>query len=174
MDMDHEKARVCIVPPQDSADWQRVQSEARPAVCDVAVTGLGQRRLQLIVCSAFEHEESLAGEIRQLNDEWWLFRSELVESWPNVQLIGYQPIPINPAVLSSFFERVGALSLPIAGCLDDMDGLDGEVVQLAVFGNMCSECRFQWWSGTQHHWKPLIDLTAEMCDVVALATRSSR
>jgi hypothetical protein len=158
---------------QDDPNWQRILREARPAVCDVGAHGIGLRRLQLIVCQSFEYEQDWAWEIRQLQSEWWLFRSEVVESWPHVQLIDYQPIAIDAALLSSFFIRVVALSLPIAPSLNDMAGIDGDITQLAVFGDMFSECRFQWWSGSPPQWQPLVDLAAEMFEAFATATRAS-
>src|SRR5258708_6460756 len=119
--MGNRKAREFMSQQQDNAAWERVRSSARPAVCDVHAPGIGHRRLQLIVCPSFE--EGQAWEIRQLEKEWSLYRSEVVESWPNVQLIDDRRIPIEPGVLSSFFSRVIALSLPIAPDLNDTAGL---------------------------------------------------
>jgi hypothetical protein len=170
--MENIKTQAFSAPRPDDVGWQRAQSEARPAVRDVDASGIGQRRLQLIVCPSSDYDEGQAWEVRQHNDGWWLFRSELVESWPNVLLIGYQPIPIDPAILSSFFNRVAALSLRVDPCLAD-EGLDGEVMQLAVFSDFCSECRFQWWTGAAAHWKLLVELADEMLGVFVIATKSS-
>lgn len=167
--MGNRKAREFILQQQDDADWQRVRSETRAAICDVRARGIGHRRLQLIVCPSFE--DGQAWEIRQ-QVEWRLFRSEVVDPWPNVQLIGYDPISIDPALLSSFFKRAVSLSLPIAPFLNDMEGLDGEITQIAIFGGF-SECRFQWWSESPPEWKPLVDLTAEMLKTFESAARPS-
>ena len=43
-----------------------------------------------------------------------------------------------------------------------MAGLDGEIHQLAIFGDMWSELRFQWWSEPPHTWRPLVEISAEM------------
>ena len=169
--MENDNARVFISQQPDDAAWQQIQSTARSAVSDVEAPGIGQRRLQLIVCPSADFEEGQAWEIRQNHQAWWLFRSEVIESLPNVQLIDYRPVLIDPAVLSSFFSRVIALSLPIAPDLDDTAGLDGEIQQLAVFGDMLSECRFQWWSVPPLQWKPLVDLAGEMLNVFAPAAR---
>jgi hypothetical protein len=162
-----------LLQKQDTAAWERACSAARPAVCDLDMPGIGERRLQLIVCSSFEYDEEPAWEVRQLQQEWWLFRSDVVESWPNVELVEYRPIVLEAAVLSSFFSRVTALSLSIRPDLET-DGLDGEIWQLAVFGQMESACRFQWWSASPAQWKPLADLAAEMRDAFTAAeSRSS-
>jgi hypothetical protein len=171
--MGNRKAREFTFQKEAEAAWERARSTARPAVCDVDVPGIGERRLQLIVCSSFEYDEDPAWEIRQLQEDWWLFRSEVVESWPNVQLIDYRPIAVEPVVLSSFFSRVTALSLSIRPDLET-EGLDGEIWQLAVFGGMFSECRFQWWTEPPVQWKPLADLAAEMRDVFAAAERRGK
>jgi hypothetical protein len=107
--MGNRKPSKFLLQNQDVAAWERVCSAVRPAACDLDMPGIGERRLQLIVCSTFEHDEKRAWEIRQLEEAWWLFRSEVVESWPNVRLIDYRPIPVEPALLSTFFTRVTAL-----------------------------------------------------------------
>jgi hypothetical protein len=55
-------------------------------------------------------------------------------------------VPIGAGVLASFFARVVSLSLPIAPYLIEMGGADGAIFQLAVFGDLNSEWRLQWWS----------------------------
>jgi len=169
--MENRKSREFLRQREDEAAWESVRSTARPADCDVDAPGVGARRLQLIVCSSFEYEDEPAWEIRQLNDEWRLFRSEVVESFPNVQLVDYRRVPVEPAVLASFLSRVAALSLPIAPDLDGMAGVDGETWQLTLYGDMCSECRFQWWSSPPPHWEPLASFAAEMRDAFRAAER---
>ena len=156
--------------PQDDAVWERVRTAARPVVCDVELPGIGERCLQLILCR--ENEDSPAWEIRRFEEDWWLFRSEIAASWPNIELIDYRPIPVEPGMLSSFFSRVIALSLPIAPDFET-EGIDGDIWQLAVFGLMESTCRFQWWSQPPRNWKLLADLAAEMLHAFSAAERNS-
>jgi hypothetical protein len=146
-----------------------VRTAARPATSDVFARGIGIRRLQLIVCPSFS--DSAAWEVRQLQDEWTLFRSRVVDPWPAVQLVGYEPIAIDPAVLFSFFARVIGLTLPISPDLSGMGGCDGTVRQLAVFGDLSSEWHFQWWSQPPEQRKPLTDVAAEMEKTFSVAER---
>jgi hypothetical protein len=165
--MGNQRARAFALRQLDAADWERVRTATRPAADDVCAAGIGVRRLQLIVCPSFG--ESRAWEVRQSDREWWLFGSRVAAPWPAVQLVGYEPLAADPAVLSAFFERAAGLSLPIAPDLGGMGGVDGTVSQLAVFGDMFSECRFQWWSQPPAHWRPLADLAAEMLAAFAAA-----
>jgi hypothetical protein len=158
--MGNRRARAFALQQQDAADWDRVRTATRAAADDVYARGIGQRRLQLIVCPSFS--ESRAWEVREADGEWWLFGSQVVASWPAVQLVGYEPLDADPAALSVFFERAAGLSLPISPDRSGMSGLDGTVIQLAIFGDMFSECRFQWWSQPPAHWQPLTDLADEM------------
>jgi hypothetical protein len=100
--------------------------------------------------------------VRQRHGEWWLFVSRVATPWPAIELVGYQPIAIDPAILASFFERIVGMSLPISPDLSGMGGADGTVSQIAVFGDVYSECRFQWWSPPPAQWQPLADLAVEM------------
>jgi hypothetical protein len=152
---------------QDEADWEEVRTRERLATNDVHVRGIGSRRLQLIVFPSFA--ESRAWEVRQLQKDWKLYRSRVIGDWPSVKLRGYDPLPIDPVVLSSFFSRVVSLSLPIAPDLSGWGGLDGTVTQLAVFGDVCSEWRFQWWSQPPSNWAPLTAIATEMEETFAAA-----
>jgi hypothetical protein len=167
--MGNRKAREFMKSKEDEAAWERAISQPRLAICDVHARGIGLRRLQVIVCPSFD--EGRCWEIRQRDDEWWLFRSEIVSDWPEIQLVGYQPVPIATGALSSFFARVVSLSLPIAPCLNGMDGADGDIYQLAVFGDMYSEWRLQWWSEAPASWRPLVEITEEIIEAFAAATR---
>jgi hypothetical protein len=158
--MGNRKAREFFLAQHEAADWRKLRTESRMATSDVVARGFGARRLQLIVCPSFS--KSMAWEVRQRQEDWGLFRAEGIAPWPSIQLIGYDPVPIKPAVLSSFFARIIGLSLPISPDLSGMGGADGTVSQLAVFGDMWSEWRFQWWSQPPTQWQPLVDIAAEM------------
>jgi hypothetical protein len=166
--MGNRRAREFALQQQNEADWQLIQKGPRPAAFDVHAHGIGIRRLQLIVCPTFS--ESRAWEVRQRDREWRLFGSRVAVPWPDVQLIGYEMLAADSAMLVSLFERGAGMSLPIAPDLSGMGGLDGTVYQLAVFGDMRSEWRFQWWSQPPAHWRPLADLTSEMLTAFTAAS----
>jgi hypothetical protein len=168
--MGNRKTREFMKSQEDEAGWKRAASEPRLALSDVNARGIGLRRLQVIVCPSFE--EGRCWEVRQRDDEWWLFRSEITSEGPEFQLVGYQQVPIAAGILSSFFARIVSLSLPITPYLNGMDGLDGDIFQLAVFGDMYSEWRLQWWSEPPPSWRPLAEIAEEMIEAFAAATRS--
>jgi len=165
--MGNRKARQFKQQQDDAAAWNRVIAEPRLAIQDVHAPGIGARRLQLIVCPSFEKGQ--AWEARQREDEWSLFRSELVADWPDVQLLGYDRLSIASAALASLFARVTSLTLPLTPHLNDMGGADGTLMQLAVFGDLHSEWRCQWWSEPPPAWRPLVEITEEMMAAFAAA-----
>lgn len=158
--MGNPKSRAFMLQQAADAAWEHIRTEARPASRDVSAGGIGHLRMQLIVCPAFE--ESQAWEVRQGQDDWWLFRPRVVKSWPDVQLIGYDPVPFDTAVLASFFCRVTELSLPICPDLSGYAGCDGTTYQFAVFGDRYSAWRFQWWTNYPPQWQPLVDIANDM------------
>jgi hypothetical protein len=165
--MGNKRAREFALQQQDALDWEHARTVPRPATADVHARGIGARRLQLIVCPAFG--ESRAWEVRQSEDEWRLYESDVDESWPLVQLVGYRTVKISSPLLAAYFQRVVALSLPVAPDLSRRAGADGTTTQLAVFGDLYSEWRFQWWSQSPAHWQPLVDLALEMSESFSAA-----
>ena len=157
---------------QDALDWERIGTEARLATDDVSAQGIGQRRLQVIVCPSFN--ESRAWEVRQFQSEWKLYRPRVVAPWPTVKLRGYDLVQIDSLVLSSFFSRIVKLSVPISPDLRGGGGCDGTVTQLAIFGDLLSECRFQWWSQPPPKWKTLVEVASEMIAAFSAAEESQR
>ncbi len=167
--MGNRRARENRLQRQNAADWERVRTETRPAESDVCAHGIGLRRLQLIVCPSFE--EPHAWEVRQRDLDWRLFESHVVSDWPPVQLIGYEPLVAETSTLKRLFESAAGLSLPISPDMSGSAGADGTVIQLALFGDLSSECRFQWWSNPPEQWRPLTDLAGEMLATFAAAKR---
>jgi hypothetical protein len=167
----NRKARAFMLQREQDAHWERIRTEPRPATRDVFARGIGLLRLQLIVCPSFE--ESRAWEVRRGEDEWWLFRPQVVESWPEVRLLGYEPVPFESERLEAFFLRLATLTLPIGPDLSGYGGCDGTMHQLAVFGDLYSAWRFQWWTRWPAHWQPLVELAAEMYEAFAAASRDA-
>lgn len=157
---------------KDLADWQLIRKHKRSPYADVHARGIGSRRLQLIVLPSFE--ESRAWEVRQQKNKWCLFRSDVLSSGLEVKLAGYDPLQIRSSVLSAFFTRIVRLSISLSPDLSAGVGCDGTVNQLAVFGDLSSEWRFQWWSDSPAQWRLLTDVAAEMFNVFTKAEAAGR
>jgi hypothetical protein len=158
--MGNRKAREYQLKQEQEADRQRINNEPRLAVSRVSAYGAGPLRMQLIVRPSFE--EAKVWEVCADLKEWSLYRSRVVQTAPAVMLLGYERLPFESARLSSYFERVIALSLPLGLHLNGLGGLDGTNFQFAIFGDLSSSWRFEWWSDSPAQWKPLIDIFDEM------------
>jgi len=152
---------------EDALDWDRIRTARRSALNDVRARGIGPRRLQLIVCPSFG--ESRAWEIRESEGEWRVYESEVVQSSPEIHLLGYRSLTVGSDVLTGYFRRVVELSLPLLPDLSNRAGVDGTTTQLAVFGDMDSGCRFQWWSEAPPQWQPLVVVVREMAETFLAA-----
>ena len=164
--MGNRRVRELMLRQADDADWERVRTQPRPAHADAHARGIGLRRLQLIVAPSFE--TAMVWEVRQ-GREWQLVRPQVVESEPVLQVVGHEVVPFASASLAAYFERVVSLTLPLRPDLSGCGGADGTLYELAVFGDLYSEWRFQWWSGWPAQWRPLVELAAEMHAAFATA-----
>jgi len=144
----------------DEAEWNRVQYEPRPYQPEFHVRGLGLRRLQLVEQPSFE--EAAVFELRQVDDDWRLYRSRFVEL--SDMVLGYQRLELDSRTLRAMFARVTSLTLPLMPFLINSGGADGTLFELAVFGDLHSEWRFRWWSDSPPQWKPLVDAADEMLE----------
>lgn len=164
--MGNRKAREFVRQQRDDADWQRLQTEVREAADEVHARGLGARRLQLIEIPSFELAS--AWEVRQLDDQWLLF-SSCVDSgpWPTTRLRRYDPIACPSSLLADYFHRLVRSSVPLALGFTGQAGLDGTITQLALFGDLYAELRFQWWSEYPAGWRPLVEVTEEFLKALA-------
>jgi hypothetical protein len=168
--MGNRRAREFALQREDDAAWRQVYNEPRLAIDDVHARGIGMRRLQLLCLPSFD--EPMAFEIRQAGDEWRLFRSRVVESWPTLRLVGYEEISMASNKLAALFARATSLSLPLAPYLNGCGVIDGTTYHLAVFGDMSSEWRIQWWSESPPQWRPLVELVKEMLDLFTSSSNS--
>ena len=157
--MGNRRARELSLRQAEQADWDRIHTDPRPAHRDVHAHGIGVRRLQLIVAPSFE--EASVWEVRQ-GREWQLIRPRVVETQPELLLVGHEIVPFASSALAAYFERVTALTLPLRPDLSGYGGADGTGYELAVFGDLSSAWRFQWWSRWPEQWRPLVELAAEM------------
>jgi hypothetical protein len=158
--MGNRKARELMLQQEQDSIWHRIRTEPRSATQDVHARGIGGLRMQLIVSPSFE--EARAWDVRQGPEGWCLFRPRVLQGRPELQFVGYDRQEFPPERLSSYFERIIALSIPIAPDLSGYGGVDGTMHQLAVFGDMWSSWRFQWWSDSPSQWRPLVDIASEM------------
>jgi hypothetical protein len=143
----------------NETDWERVRTEPRPVHRDVHARGIGIRRLQLIVAPSFE--EVSVWEVRQ-GREWQLTRPRVFATEPELMLVGHEVVPFASPALAAYYERVGALTLPLRPDLSGYGGADGTRYEFAVFGDLSSAWRFEWWSEWPEQWRPLVELAAEM------------
>lgn len=157
--MGNRRAREFQKQQVDQADRERIRTEPRPAIQNVHARGIGRRRLQLLVLPSFQ--EGMAWEVREAED-WRLARSQVVETEPEVMLLGYESIPFASEELASYFERTASLTLPLRPDQGEGGGCDGTLYELALFGAGFSAWRFQWWSVWPEPWRPLVELAAEM------------
>lgn len=159
--MGNRKAREFLSKQEVEDAWHRARTEPRMATDDIpTIRGIGIRRLQVTVCPPFDEGQSW--EVRQRESKWFLYRQRVVVPWPSIQVVGYDPVPCPDKVLSGFFSRMTGLTLPLVPYLNGMSGFDGTTTQLAIYGDMWSEWRFQWWSESPPQWQPLVTLTEEM------------
>lgn len=168
--MGNRKSRELMKQQDDYAAWTVATTQPRLAVSDVHARGIGTRRLQLIVGPSFT--EGMAWEVRQFENRWHLYRSDVLSDRP-LHLLGYARLSIESGILESFFNRIVSLTLPIMPTLNGMAGADGESFQLAIFGDMWSEVRFQWWSEPPQAWMPLVAIAAEMIRAFKAAPAAS-
>lgn len=165
--MGNRKARELMLQQEQDALWHRIRTEPRPARRDVHAFGIGLLRMQLIVCPSFE--EARIWDVRDGPQGWCLFRPRVLQSRPEMQLVGYDALSFPPDRLASFFARTTALSLPLAPDLSRCAGADGTMHELAVFGDLSSSWRFHWWSDPPKQWRPLVDIASEMHEAFSAA-----
>lgn len=157
--MGNRKARELRLRQAEEADWERVRTEPRPAHSDVHARGIGVRRMQLIFAPSFE--DVSVWEVRQ-GREWQLIHPHVVETQPAMLLVGHEVVSFPSASLVAYFERVVGLTLPLRPDLSGCGGADGTLHELAVFGDLSSAWRLQWWSSSPKQWRPLVELAEEM------------
>jgi hypothetical protein len=92
-----------------------------------------------------------------------LYSASVVDpGWSTLTVQGYEPVEFDGGKLKGYFERLTSLSMPVAPHLTNTAGLDGTVTQLALFGDLSSYARYQWWSKHPPGWTPLVEVTEEM------------
>jgi hypothetical protein len=151
---------------QELALWEQARSVPRDVLAPVLTPGTGPRRLQLVYDPAFE--TGFAWDICARESVWRLFRSDLSFDCSYVSRMkatGYDELDAPADMLKGYFDAVRALTLPVGPLISGEIGRDGTGYQLALFGDLLSEVRFQWWSDFPPQWAPLVKIANELIDV---------
>jgi hypothetical protein len=125
--------------------------------------------LQLIVAPSFE--AASVWEVRQRQAEWQLIRPRVFATEPKLMVVGHDIVPFASSALAAYFRRVVGLTLPLCPDLSGNGGADGTLYELAVYGDLSSAWRFQWWSKWPEQWGTLVELAAEMHAAFTAARR---
>jgi hypothetical protein len=143
------------------ASWDRMRKAPWSPFDLYRPIGSGKQRIQLIYLPSFS--SPAFWEVCLLDSEWVLYSAKVIDpGWPTITVQGYEPVQFDGNRLRSYFDRLASLTLPIAQHSDDQAVLDGETTQLALFGDLFSFVRFQWWSEYPPAWEPLVGITNEM------------
>jgi hypothetical protein len=108
-------------------------------------------------------------DVRQGPESWRLFRPNVLDSSIGLDVVGYNAVPIESNRLEAYFQRITGITMPLAPDLSSCGGADGTVYELAVFGDLSSSWRFQWWSHAPKHWGPLVEVANEMIVAFSIA-----
>jgi hypothetical protein len=143
------------------ASWDRLRTAPWSPLGLSRALGSGQQRIQLVRLPSFSPPEFW--EVCQRDPEWLLYSATVVDrDWYALTVKGYEPVEFDGRMLKEYFERLTSLTIPVAPDLSNMAGLDGTVTQLALFGDMSSQVRYQWWSDHPLGWAPLVRIVDEM------------
>jgi len=143
------------------AAWDRLRAEPWSPLETRRTLDSGRPRIQLVRLASFS--APTFWEICEYGSEWKLYTSTVVDpDWTKLTVRGYEPIKFDGRKLKTYFKRLTALTLPIAPELRSLGGLDGTITQLALFGELSSQVRYQWWSDHPPGWKPLVKIVDQM------------
>lgn len=124
--------------------------------------GSGEPRIQLVRLPSFSRPAFW--EICEVGSEWVLYSATVVDpGWSTLTVRGYELAEFDGNKLRTYFERLAALTLPVApDPRRNLLGADGTVTQLALFGGLWSQVRYQWWSEHPPGWTPMVQIAEEM------------
>jgi hypothetical protein len=159
--MGNRKSREFRLRQEREASWDRLRAEPWRPQDRRRAFGSGPPRIQLVRLPSFS--PPAFWEVCQRGPEWLLYTATVVDpDWSALTVRGYEPVEFDGGTLKSYFERLASLSVPVVPHLNNMAGLDGTVFQLALFGDLWSQVRYQWWSDHPPGWTPLVELADEM------------
>ncbi|MEX1224099.1 MAG: hypothetical protein WEA31_06075 [Pirellulales bacterium] len=167
--MGNKESREFMKQRELFADVLRAKTQDRDVTADVHFLGVGVRRVQLLCMPSFG--EGFSWDVRQLKEQWLLYRGIVPSDVRCAR--GYDRLAADSRKLNDFFHELCAVTLPLKPNMSGTGGADGTLFQLAVFGDLHSRIRFEWWSEYPTQWKPLIEIAERMrkyfqaCDVIA-------
>jgi hypothetical protein len=167
------RSRQFLKEQERKASWERLRTAPWDPRGPFRAIGSGVERIQLIHSPSFD--VARFWEVCELrpSGEFVLYSSTVQEhSWRNLRVQGYEPVPFESDRLRAFLERLKTVQMPIAPALNGLGGLDGETTQLALFGDLHSQVRFQWWSDPPPGWEPLVEIANEMRSAFRAAATS--
>ena len=155
------RSRKFLQEQEHQASWDRLRNAPWDPLETTRAWGSGLLRVQVIYKPSFS--SSSMWELCERGSKWVLYRSNVVKSLRSpIQAQGYEAVPFESDRLKAYFQQLTTLSIPIAPELRSLAGADGEMTQLALFGFLDSEVRFQWWSDTPIGWEPMTKIVATM------------
>lgn len=159
--MGNRRSREFRFEQERQASWDRLRAAPWNPHEYARAFGSGDQRVQLVRLPSFSPPGFW--EVCQRGEEWLLYTATVVDpDWSALAVRGYEPVAFPAGRLKAFFDRLVALSVPVMPHLNDMGGADGTVTRLALFGDMWSQVRFQWWSDHPPGWSPLVEVAEEM------------
>ena len=156
--MGNKKSREYMKQREDLDAMIRAQTEERPITADVFARGIGVRSIQLVRMPSFV--DGYSWDVRQRGNKWTLYRGVIP---PDVRCVrGLARLDADSDTLASFFDDICNLNISLKPDLSSMGGCDGATFQLALFGDLFSEWRIQWWSDAPSQWKSLVAIADRM------------
>jgi hypothetical protein len=160
--MGNRRSRELRPEAERQTSWERLRAELWSPDEDLRAFGSGTPRIQIIHLPSFS--PGAFWEVCRLREKWLLYTATSVTcGYPEpLKVQGYEIVEFPSEDLRAYFQRLTALALPIAPDLSDRAGVDGTLTRLAIFGDLSSRIRLQWWSTFPPAWTPLVQLTDEM------------
>ncbi len=144
--------------------WEKARGVERGLDRDVRVPDIGFRRVRIIIMPAFT--QRYMWEIREREECLRLYRSTVVVKMPqlSLSLLGYDELESKTRELRRHLDRLWSMSIPVVPDLTERESRDGVGYELVLFGNMCSQVRFEWHNDGPAQWRPLIDAVMGMIE----------
>lgn len=153
---------------EHQASWDRLRDLPWSPLSDQRASGSGAQRIQLIHLPSFEKPSFW--EVCEIDKQWVLYTAEvMLPSWKALMVQGYERVEVSSESLRGWYEQLCGLQLAVCPDQSEMAGADGVITQLALFGGLYSECRFQWWSTHPPQWDAMVEIATAMLDEFTLA-----
>ncbi|HEY1013932.1 MAG TPA: hypothetical protein VGE07_14570 [Herpetosiphonaceae bacterium] len=143
--------------------WAAARETPRRFDEGVHIPGTGLLRVQFVRAPSFE--QGYAWDLREYRGEWGVFRSRVVDDISDGRLIGYEELAAPGVQFQGCYERLLALSIPLAPLRAPIMGLDGTSYLLTI-GEFFSAVRISWWVACPPEWQALADIVDELYDAL--------